>query len=38
MSTAYEISQLSREDLILDKEALLQPPQERYLSKKQEAG
>ncbi len=34
MSSAYEISQYSREALILNKEQLLEPPQERYLPKK----
>jgi|UniRef100_A0A7C4AQ73 NADH-quinone oxidoreductase chain I len=34
MSTAYELSEYSREDLILDKQRLLQPPQERYVSQK----
>ncbi len=38
MTTAYEISQYSREALILDKEALLRPPVERYVSKKRKAG
>ncbi len=34
MSTAYELSEYSREDLILDKQRLLEPPQERYVSQK----
>jgi NADH-quinone oxidoreductase chain I len=34
MSTAYEISQYTREDLILDKEALLKPPEPRYEAKR----
>lgn len=38
MTTAYEISEYSREALILDKEALLRPPTERYESKKRKAG
>jgi NADH-quinone oxidoreductase chain I len=38
MTTAYEISAYTREDLILDKKALLEPPQERYVSEKRKAG
>jgi len=34
MSTAYELSEYSREDLILDKEKLLVPPEPRYESQK----
>jgi NADH-quinone oxidoreductase chain I len=34
MTTVYEISQYSRQDMILNKEQLLQPPEERYVSKK----
>jgi NADH-quinone oxidoreductase chain I len=34
MTTAYELSEYSREDLILTKEMLLEPPEERYISKK----
>lgn len=34
MTTAYEISQFSRADLILNKEALIEPPRERYEAKK----
>lgn len=34
MTKVYEISQYSREDLIMNKEQLLQPPQERYQSKR----
>ena len=37
MTTAYELSELSREALILDKEALLKPPEERYVSAKKKA-
>jgi NADH-quinone oxidoreductase subunit I len=33
MSTAYELSEYSREDLILQKEQLMEPPQPRYESK-----
>lgn len=38
MTTAYEISEYNRADLILDKEALLRPPTERYEAKKRKAG
>jgi NADH-quinone oxidoreductase chain I len=38
MTTAYEISEYSREGLIMNKEALLKPPVERYVSKKRKAG
>lgn len=38
MSTVYEMSEYTREDLILDKEALLKPPQERIEAKKRKAG
>jgi NADH-quinone oxidoreductase subunit I len=34
MSTAYELSEYSREGLILEKEDLLEPPQPRYVSQK----
>jgi NADH-quinone oxidoreductase subunit I len=34
MSTAYELSEYSREALILDKEQLMEPPQPRYVSQK----
>lgn len=34
MSTAYELSEYSREALILKKEDLLEPPQPRYVSQK----
>jgi NADH-quinone oxidoreductase subunit I len=34
MSTAYELSEYSRDGLILGKEQLLQPPEPRYESKK----
>ncbi len=34
MSTAYELSEYSREALILEKEDLLEPPQPRYVSQK----
>lgn len=37
MTTAYELSEYSREALILDKETLLQPPEERYVSKQRKA-
>lgn len=33
MSTAYELSEYSREDLILNKEALMEPPVPRYEAK-----
>jgi len=38
MSTAYELSQYRREQLILNKEALLEPPKERYVSEQRKAG
>ncbi len=38
MTTAYEISEYSRENLILDKEALMKPPLERYVSSTRKAG
>lgn len=38
MATAYELAEYTREDLIYDKEALLQPPQERYVVEKRKAG
>lgn len=38
MTNVYELSEWSREDLILDKEALLAPPQERYVTAKKKAG
>ena len=38
MTTAYELSVYSRESLILDKETLLEPPEERYVSKQRKAG
>jgi len=38
MSTVYELSDYSRESLILDKEALMKPPVERYVSEKKKAG
>ncbi len=38
MTPVYEISEYSREALILDKEALMTPPQERYVSKERKAG
>ncbi len=34
MSTAYELSEYSREALVLTKEMLLEPPQERYKTEK----
>ncbi len=34
MTTAYELSEYSREDLIFDKERLLEPPQPRYEAKR----
>lgn len=34
MTEVYEISEYTREDMILNKEQLLQPPEERYVSKK----
>jgi NADH-quinone oxidoreductase chain I len=34
MTTAYELSEYSREDLIFTKEMLLEPPEQRYVSKK----
>jgi NADH-quinone oxidoreductase chain I len=34
MTTVYEISEYTREDLILNKEQLLKPPEERFVSKK----
>lgn len=34
MSGVYELSEYTREDLILDKETLLEPPQPRYESQK----
>lgn len=38
MTTAYEISEYSREGLIFDKERLLEPPEPRYEAKKKKAG
>jgi NADH-quinone oxidoreductase chain I len=38
MTTAYELSEHSRGSLILDKEALMEPPVERYVSEKRKAG
>ncbi|MCA1961577.1 MAG: NADH-quinone oxidoreductase subunit NuoI [Desulfomonile sp.] len=38
MSTVYELSEYSRESLILDKETLMKPPAERYVSEKRKAG
>jgi NADH-quinone oxidoreductase subunit I len=38
MSTVYELSEYTREDLILSKEQLLEPPCERYREKAKKAG
>ncbi len=38
MSTVYELSEFSRESLILDKETLLEPPRERYVREQKKAG
>ncbi len=38
MTTAYELSEWTREDLILDKDALIAAPQERYVVEKKKAG
>ncbi|MFC1835997.1 NADH-quinone oxidoreductase subunit NuoI [Thermodesulfobacteriota bacterium] len=38
MSTAYELSEYSREDLLLDKEALMRLPEERYIKENRKAG